>query len=47
MVLMEAGADCVARAIVHALLAATSVDRSADGGLAIRSWSEAFPSALA
>jgi putative pantetheine hydrolase len=43
---MEAGADCVARAIVHALLAATSVDRSADGGLAIRSWSDAFPSAL-
>ena len=44
--LMEAGADCVARAIVHALLAARSVDRSADGGLAIRSWSDAFPSAL-
>lgn len=46
MLLMEAGADCVARAIVHALLAATSVDRSADGGVAIRSWSDAFPSAL-
>ncbi|GAB3882033.1 P1 family peptidase [Terrabacter terrigena] len=45
-VLMEAGADCVARAIVHALLAATSVDRTADGGVALRSWSEAFPSAL-
>ena len=45
--LMEAGADCVARAIVHALLAATSVDRSADGGVALRSWSDAFPSALA
>lgn len=44
--LMEAGADCVARAIVHALLAATSVDRSADGGVALRSWSDAFPSAL-
>ena len=44
--LMEAGADCVARAIVHALLATTSVDRSADGGLAMRSWSDAFPSAL-
>jgi putative pantetheine hydrolase len=46
VVLMEAGADCVARAIVHALLAATSVDRSVDGGLAMRSWSDAFPSAL-
>ena len=45
--LMEAGADCVARAIVHALLAATSVDRSADGGVALRSWSDAFPSAIA
>ncbi len=44
--LMEAGADCVARAIVHALLAATSVDRSADGGVALRSWSDAFPSAI-
>ncbi|MEW1955360.1 P1 family peptidase [Terrabacter sp. NPDC080008] len=44
--LMEAGADCVARAIVHALLAATSVDRSADGGAVLRSWSDAFPSAL-
>lgn len=44
--LMEAGADCVARAIVHALLAATSVDRSADGGTVLRSWSDAFPSAL-
>ncbi|MGW5237564.1 P1 family peptidase [Monashia sp. NPDC004114] len=43
--LMEAGADCVARAVVHGLLAATSVDRSADGGLALRSWSDAFPSA--
>ena len=46
LVLMEAGADCVARAIVHALLAATSVDRAGDGGLTIRSWSEAFPSAF-
>jgi L-aminopeptidase/D-esterase-like protein len=44
--LMEAGADCVARAIVQALLAATSVDRSAAGGVALRSWSDAFPSAL-
>jgi putative pantetheine hydrolase len=44
-VVMEAGADCVARAIVHAMLAATSVDRTADGGVALRSWSDAFPSA--
>lgn len=44
--LMEAGADCVARAIVQALLAASSVDRSAGGGVALRSWSDAFPSAL-
>ena len=44
--LMEAAADCVARAIVRALLAATSVDRSAHGGIALRSWSDAFPSAL-
>jgi putative pantetheine hydrolase len=45
--LMEAGADCVARAIGHAMLAARSVDRTADGGLALRSWGDAFPSALA
>ena len=44
--LMEAGADCVARAVVHALLAATSVDRSGEGGIGLRSWSDAFPSAL-
>lgn len=44
--LMEAGADCVARAIVHALLAATSVDCTADGGIAMRSWADAFPSGL-
>jgi putative pantetheine hydrolase len=44
---MEAGAGCVARAVVHAVLAATSVDRTADGGVALRSWSDAFPSALA
>ncbi|MEO7129749.1 MAG: P1 family peptidase [Dermatophilaceae bacterium] len=43
--LMEAGADCVTRAIVHALLAAESVDRSSDGGLVARSWRDAFPSA--
>jgi putative pantetheine hydrolase len=43
---MEAGADCVARAVVHALLAATSVDRSGEGGIRLRSWSDAFPSAV-
>jgi len=44
--LMEAGADCVARAVVHALVAATSVDRSGEGGIRLRSWSDAFRSAL-
>jgi putative pantetheine hydrolase len=43
---MEAGADCVARAIGHAMLSARSVDRSLDGGVALRSWREAFPSAF-
>jgi putative pantetheine hydrolase len=43
--LMEAGADCMARAIGHGVLAATSVDRTADGGVALRSWRDAFPSA--
>jgi putative pantetheine hydrolase len=43
--LMEAGADCTARAIGHGVLAATSVDRTADGGAAMRSWRDAFPSA--
>lgn len=41
--LMEAAADCVTRAIGHALLAASSVDRTADGGMAFRSWRDAFP----
>ncbi|WP_404384596.1 P1 family peptidase [Knoellia locipacati] len=31
-------ADCVARAVGHAMLAATSVDRTADGGIALDSW---------
>ncbi|WP_347354069.1 P1 family peptidase [Intrasporangium sp.] len=44
--LMEAGADCMARAIGHAVLAAESVDRTGDGGIAMRSWRAAFPSAL-
>ena len=40
--LQTAAADCVTRAIVHAMLAATSVDRSADGGLVARSWLDAL-----
>ena len=40
--LMEVGADCVTRAIGHAVLASTSVDRSADGGAALRSWNDAL-----
>ena len=44
--LMEAGADCITRAVGHGMLAATSVDRTAEGGVAIRSWTDAFPSAL-
>ncbi len=31
-------ADCVTRAVGHAMLAATSVDRTADGGIALDSW---------
>lgn len=31
-------ADCVTRAIGHAMLAATSVDRAAEGGAALSSW---------
>ncbi|MDN5763327.1 MAG: P1 family peptidase [Microlunatus sp.] len=43
---MEAGADCMTRAIGHAVLAAESVDRTSAGGIALRSWRDAFPSAL-
>jgi L-aminopeptidase/D-esterase-like protein len=43
--LQAAAADCVTRAIGHGLLAATSVDRSADGGAVIRSWRDTFPGA--
>ncbi len=43
--LHEAAAHCVTRAIVRALLAATSVDRSADGGLVARSWRDALAGA--
>ncbi len=40
--LQTAAADCVTRAIGHAMLTATSVDRSADGGIAMRSWADAL-----
>lgn len=46
LALMEAGADCVTRAIVRSLLAAESVDRTADGGQAFPSYRAAFSSAL-
>lgn len=44
--LMAAAADCVTRAIGHGLLSAESVDRTSDGGVAMRSWRDAFPSAV-
>ena len=40
--LQTAAADCVSRAIVHAMLAAHSVDRSAEGGLVAQSWRNAL-----
>ncbi|WP_156465255.1 P1 family peptidase [Knoellia sp. Soil729] len=40
--LQTAAADCVTRAIGHAMLAATSVDRTADGGVALSSWADAL-----
>ena len=39
--LQTAAADCVTRAIVHAVLVATSVDRTADGGVALLSYVDA------
>jgi putative pantetheine hydrolase len=44
VLLMEAGAACVARAVAHAVLAATGVDRRTDGGVLLPSYREAFPS---
>ena len=38
--IQAAAADCVTRAIAHAMLAATSVDRTDDGGVALPSWRE-------
>jgi L-aminopeptidase/D-esterase-like protein len=40
--LQAAAADCVTRAVGHALLAARSVDRTADGGAALPSWRDAL-----
>ncbi|WP_299443471.1 P1 family peptidase [uncultured Phycicoccus sp.] len=40
--LHDAAARCVTRAITRALLAATSVDRSADGGLVAPTWRDAL-----
>lgn len=42
--LQTAAADCVTRAIGHAMLAAQSTDRTADGGLALASWQSALTS---
>ena len=40
--LQTAAADCVSLAIVRAVLAATSVDRTADGGVALPSYRDAI-----
>lgn len=40
--LQTAAADCVARAIVAGVLAATSVDRTGDGGVALQSYRDAL-----
>lgn len=42
--LQTAAADCVTRAIGHAMLAATSIDRTADDGIALSSWADALTS---
>ena len=42
VVLQTEAARCVTRAIVSAMLAATSVDRSADGGAVLRSYRDAL-----
>jgi L-aminopeptidase/D-esterase-like protein len=44
VLLMEAGAACVARAVAHAVLAATGMDRRADGGELLPSYRDVFPS---
>jgi putative pantetheine hydrolase len=40
--LQTAAADCVSRAVVRAVLAATSVDRTVDGGVALLSYRDAI-----
>jgi putative pantetheine hydrolase len=40
--LQDAAAGCVTRAVGHAMLAATSVDRASDGGLVARTWRDAL-----
>ncbi|MFC7486443.1 P1 family peptidase [Knoellia sp. CPCC 206453] len=40
--LQAASADCVTRAIGHAMLAATSMDRTADGGICLSSWADSL-----
>ncbi|KGN32868.1 peptidase S58 DmpA [Knoellia sinensis KCTC 19936] len=40
--LQTAAADCVTRAIGHAMVAAASIDRTADGGAALTSWAAAL-----
>ncbi len=40
--LQTAAADCVSRAIGHAMLSASSIDRTADGGVALSSWADAL-----
>ncbi|HEY6742713.1 MAG TPA: P1 family peptidase, partial [Lapillicoccus sp.] len=44
--LMHAAGDCVTRAVARGLLAAESVDCTEQGGVALRSWRDAFPSAV-
>lgn len=44
LAVMEAGAMCVSRAIAHALLAATSVDRTGQGGVRVPAYLDLFPS---
>ncbi|NHA70147.1 P1 family peptidase [Phycicoccus flavus] len=43
--LHDAAARCVTRAVVRAVVAGTSVDRTADGGVATPSWRDALPPA--
>ncbi|MFC7491385.1 MULTISPECIES: P1 family peptidase [unclassified Knoellia] len=40
--LQAAAAECVTRAVGHAMLAAISVDRTRDGGIALSSWGDAL-----